>query len=139
MPAAPEQAKGMPFRVSPRSAGARSLMTGSEITKHEHVVRVDADALPGVRFNHPRELHDRAAGRCQDRALDVVRLPLDPEAFASGERDLSERQDRLPVSAPWSRVSRTTWTALRGSCRAGAGIGHSGGAGEVARAAASRC
>jgi hypothetical protein len=79
-----------PLRIGP----------GFRDSKQKDMIRVDADAIPGVRLGHPRELHDRSAGRREDRGFDLLRIPFDPQEPTSGERELSDRQ-RCP--SPRSR------------------------------------
>jgi hypothetical protein len=79
--------------------------------KQKNVFRVDADAIPGARLGHPRKLHDRAARRRQDRRLDLLRVPFDPQSLTSGECELSDRHRR--PSASQDPKSRRTACAAR--------------------------
>lgn len=48
-------------------------------SEHDHVLRIDRNALPGVDLNQPGELHDRTARGIEDHPLDVSSGSLDPK------------------------------------------------------------
>jgi hypothetical protein len=50
-------------------------------SKQNDVLGVDPDALARVRINEPRELHDRASGGNEDRALDIGNRAVDSVAI----------------------------------------------------------
>ena len=111
-PAARTGAGFVPPRGYPRGlywsnpeSRARSTSTWSGLTPTR---------LPRVRLGHPRQLHERTAGRREDRRLDVVRIPLDPQALASGERELSDRHSARQTHG--TRQPRSAAPAVPGPC-----------------------
>lgn len=70
------------------------------------MVRVDADALAGVRLGQPGEFHDGAAGGGEDGGLDQLNVSVDSQAFTADEGEFSERDSPSPIArldAPTSR------------------------------------
>jgi len=87
-----------PLRACVRIDAARlrrPKLLGRGNSKQDDVLRVDPDALAGVRVIEPRELHDRAAGCVENRALDILSRALDSVALATDDGDLS--RDRRPA------------------------------------------
>ena len=56
------------------------------------MLRVNSDALAGVRVIEPRELHDRTPSGVEDRALDILSGTLNPVAIAPDDGDLGRNR-----------------------------------------------
>jgi hypothetical protein len=85
----------------PRARVGEPLL-GRPNSKHDDMLGVDPDAVARVGLNQPHELHDRTPGSSENRALDILGLPLNAVAISTEDDDLGGERWPGCLHAQWA-------------------------------------